>query len=137
MDKPPIIFGDGSQKRSYNFSSDTARGTVDALLSQETDSIILNIGNSSEPISLIDLGKKIIKIVGKENSLEIEVKNSFEETDRDSKREIFQRYCNTDLAKSIIGYQSEISLDEGIKKIIEIGAFEDTWASSEKNYIID
>ena len=137
MGKPPIIYGDGSQKRSYNFSSDTARGTVDALLSQETNSKILNIGNSDEPISLIDLGNKIIKIAGKEDSLEIEVKNSFRETDRDSKREIFQRYCNTDLAKTIIGYKSEVSLDEGIKRIIDIGAFEDKWASSEKNYIID
>ena len=137
MDKPPVIFGDGHQKRSYNFSSDTARGTADALLSEKTNGSILNIGNSNEPISLIDLGKKIIKIAGKEDSLEIEVKNTFKGTDRDGKREIFQRYCNTELAKSLIDYQSKISLDEGIKKIIEVGAFEDTWASSEIEYLID
>jgi nucleoside-diphosphate-sugar epimerase len=137
MDKSPIIYGDGSQKRSFNFSSDTARGTADALISDKSNNAILNIGNSEEPISLIDLGKKIIKIAGKEDSLEVEIKNSFKDTDRDSKREIFQRYCNTDLAKSMIGYQSKISLDEGIKIIIETGSFEDTWPSSEKKYLID
>ena len=137
MDKPPIIFGDGSQKRSYNFSSDTARGTVDSILSKKTDGMTLNLGNSNEPISLIELGNKIIKIAGKESSLEVEIKNSFKDSDRNSEREIFQRYCSTELAKSLINYKSKISLDVGIKKIIEIGAFEDTWASSEKKYLLD
>ena len=89
--KDPIIFGDGSQKRSYNFAKDTARGTADAIFSKNTDSHIINIGNSKEPINLIDLAKKIIILAGKENDLEVIVKNSFENADRDDKREISVR----------------------------------------------
>ena len=137
MNKPPIIFGDGSQRRSYNFSSDTAIGTTDALLSKETDGKIINIGNCNEPITLIDLGKKIIAIAGKESTLEVVIKNNFSDSDRDSRREIYQRYCDTSYAKLLIDYNSKITLDEGIKKIIEIGAFQSSWVTSEKDYLID
>ena len=135
--KDPIIFGDGSQKRSYNFAKDTARGTADAIFSKNTDSHIINIGNSKEPINLIDLAKKIIILAGKENDLEVIVKNSFENADRDDKREIYQRYCDTSLAKKLINYESKISLEEGIKKILKLGIFQSTWSSSEKDYLID
>jgi len=137
LNKAPIIYGDGSQKRSYNFSLDTARGTADTLVADKTDSQIINLGNSNEPITLIDLANKIIKLAGKENSLEVVIKNTFDNTDRDKKREIFQRYCDTSLAKSLINYQSTISLDDGIKKILEIVDFHSSWVSSEKEYLID
>ena len=137
LNKSPIVYGDGSQKRSYNFSFDTARGTVDSLVSSETDSQIMNLGNSNEPITLIDLANKIIKIANKENSLKVIIKNTFENTDRDKKREIYQRYCDTSLAESLINYKSTISLDEGIKRIFEIDDFHSSWISSEKEYLID
>ena len=137
LNKSPVVFGDGSQKRSYNFSTDTARGTTDALLTNKTDSQIINLGNSNEPVTLIELANKIIKIAGKQDALEVIIKNSFDDTDRDKKREIYQRYCDTSLAKSLINYQSLISLDEGIKKILEVDHYNSTWQSSEKEYLID
>ena len=137
LNKSPIIYGDGSQKRSYNFSVDTARGSVDSLVSAKTDSQIINLGNSNEPITLIDLANKIIKIANKENSLEVIVKNTFENTDRDKKREIYQRYCDISLAETLINYKSTISLDEGIKRIFEIDNFHNSWANSEKEYLHD
>jgi len=137
IDKSPIIYGDGSQKRSYNFSTDTARGTADTLCSNKTDNQIMNLGNKDEPITLIDLANKVIKIANKEKSLEVLVKNTFDNTDRDEKREIFQRYCDTSLAKKLINYSSTVSLDEGIKKILDIDEFHSSWVSSEKQYLID
>ena len=137
LNQPPTIFGDGSQRRSYNFSRDTARGTADSLLSQKTDGRTINIGNSNEPITLIELANKVIKLSGKEKSLKVNVRNSFENTDRDLKREIFQRYCDTSLAKELINYQSTVSLDEGIREIIDLGEYQSTWASSENEYLID
>ena len=137
LDKSPVVFGDGSQKRSYNYSSDSARATADAMFSEEADGRILNIGNSTEPITLIDLANKIIQVSGKDASLDVIVKNTFDDTDRDKNREIFQRYCDTSLAKSLIGYEPKVSLDEGIHKILDIGVFQSTWPSSEKNYLID
>ena len=136
-DKPPVIYGDGRQERSYNFSEDTARGTVDALFSQEANNTTMNIGNSNALISLKDLGELVIKICGKQNELEINIKNSFENTDRTAKREIYQRYCSTKRAKEIIGYEPKISLEEGINKIIKVGVLQPKWATSEREYTID
>jgi UDP-glucose 4-epimerase len=133
----PIIYGDGTQRRSYNYSKDTARGAADALFSVKTSEQILNIGNSNEPITLIDLAKKIIKLAGKEASLKVEIKNSFEETDRSQNREIFQRFCDTSKAHELIQYESTFTLDKGIKEIMEVGSFHSTWNTSEKNYLID
>ena len=136
-DKPPVIYGDGRQERSYNFSEDTARGTVDALFSQEANNTTMNIGNSNALISLKDLGDLVIKICGKQDDMKINIKNTFENTDRDESREIFQRYCSTDKAKAVIDYESQISLEEGIKKIIEVGVLQPKWATSERKYTID
>jgi len=135
--KPPIVYGNGMQERSYSFSEDTARGTVDALFSQETNNTTLNIGNSDALISLKNLGELVIDLCGKKDELGIIVKNSFEDTDRVEEREIYQRYCCTDKAKELLGYEPRISLKEGIEKIIKIGVLQPKWATSEKNYTID
>jgi UDP-glucose 4-epimerase len=136
-DKPPVIYGDGKQERSYNFSEDTARATVDALSTSKANSMTINIGNSEALISLRDLGELIIELFGKKDDLKITIKNNFENTDRSASREIYQRYCCTDKAKKLLGYVPRTSLPEGIKKIIDIGILEPKWATSEGDYTID
>ena len=135
--KPPVIYGNGKQERSYNYSEDTARGTVDSLFSDKADNMTMNIGNSKALISLKDLGKLVIKLCGKQDELKINIKNTFEDTDREESREIYQRYCSTESAKKIIGYEPRISLDEGIKRIIKVGVSQPKWATSERDYTID
>ena len=134
--KSPIIYGDGRQERSYNYSEDTARGTVDALFSDKANTMTMNIGNSNALISLKDLGELVIKLCGKQDDLKISIKNNFENTDRDESREIYQRYCSTERAKEIIGYEPKISLEEGLKRVIKVGIFHSKWATSERNYSI-
>jgi len=71
------------------------------------------------------------------NSLKPIIRNNFQNTDRNEKREIHKRYCSTEKAKKLIGYEPTVSLQEGIKKIIESGVLQPKWATSEKNYTID
>ena len=59
QNKAPVVFGDGQQIRSYCHASDTARATV-LVFSESASQMTLNIGNSLEPISLVDLAKKVI-----------------------------------------------------------------------------
>lgn len=132
----PKIFGDGSQVRSYNFSSDSAIGIADSLQSNKTDNLVMNIGNSNEPITLIDLAKLIMELTGNDPS-KINASNSFNSTDRAEEREIFYRYCCTERANSIINYTPSTSLREGILKILETNFFSDKWATSEKPYYLD
>ena len=135
--KAPIVYGNGLQTRSFNFSEDTARGTADALFMKSADSRIMNIGNSKEPINLIDLANLVIRICGKEEEIKVEVRNSFNKTDRISEREIHQRYCDTSLAEELIGYIPKVGLEEGIRKIIDNGVFQKNWQTSEKKYLLD
>lgn len=135
--KPPVVYGDGRQERSYSFSEDTALGTVDALFSCKADNITMNIGNGSSLISLKDLGELVIDICGKKGELDIIIKNTFEKTDREESREIHQRYCSTMLAKRIIGYQPKVSIEEGIKRMLQVGVSQPKWATSERDYTID
>ena len=137
LGKQPIVYGNGLQTRSFNFSSDTARGTADALMMESADNRVMNIGNSKEPINLVDLANLIIKICGKEGQIEVDIRNTFDKTDRNSDREIHHRYCDTSLAEELIGYKPQVNLEEGIKKIIELGIFQKNWQTSEKEYLID
>jgi UDP-glucose 4-epimerase len=136
-DMSPVIYGNGKQVRSYSFSDDTARGTVDALFSHNADNMIINIGNSNDLISLIDLGELVIKLCGKQHMLKINIKNDFKETDRSGDREIYQRYCSTEKAKHLLGYDPKISLEEGINKVIKAGILLPKWATSERDYTLD
>ena len=135
--KSPVVYGDGLQTRSFNFSEDTARGTADALFMKSADNQVMNIGNSMEPINLIDLANLVIKICGKEGEINVDIRNTFDKTDRISGREIHQRYCDTSLAQSLINYVPQINLEDGIKKIIQTGVFHTNWQTSEKKYLLD
>jgi UDP-glucose 4-epimerase len=136
-DQPPVIYGNGKQERSYNFSRDTARATVDALYSIKCDREVLNIGNSSTLISLRDLGQLVIDLCGKKQSLNIVVKNNFEGTDRGADREIYSRWCNTEKAKKLINYEPKTSLEDGIREVIESGTIEPAWPTTDRDYSID
>lgn len=123
----PVVFGGGRQIRSYTYVSDTAKATILAALNDKSNSEIINIGNSREPISIFNLAKLIIKVGNKENILEPKVIPDFINSDRSKEREIVNRWCNADKAFQILGWKSEVSLEEGIKKVFENGRLFDRW----------
>ena len=105
--KPPIIFGDGSQIRDFIHVSDIAKANLSAMLS-ETNSGFFNIGTGI-PVKIKDLAKIMIKIYEKDfepifqNALEGDVKKS---------------QANTELAEKMINWKSEIELEEGLKEFV-------------------
>lgn len=124
---PPIINGDGKQIRSYTYVSDTAKATIEATLSQKTNNKTLNIGSGNNPVSLKELAEKIIEINGKKDVLKLEYRRDFENTDRKRGREIFERFCNSDKAQKLLGWKPEVSLENGIQKIIDNGVIFDRY----------
>jgi UDP-glucose 4-epimerase len=112
--EPPVIYGDGEQSRSFCYVTDAACGIVDALLS-ETQGEIFNIGNDREPISMKDLAYKLIQLSGK--SLQPEFID-YEESDRESSREIEKRIPSIEKAKQVLGYEPRYSLEYGLKQMI-------------------
>ena len=135
--KPPIIYGDGQQKRSYCFSQDTSFATVEALLRSKTHGETINIGNSTQPITLEELAETAIEVCGKTDDIKPFFEESFENTDRVQEREIFERFCDTTKAKELLDYTPQVHLREGIKIITESPSPSATWETTDANYMID
>jgi len=135
--KPPIIYGDGKQTRSYCYVNDSAWATVEALLSPKADFEIFNIGNSDSPVNLSDLARIIIRVCGKEGIISPKYQKEFINTDRSYEREVFKRYCNAKKARKILGFVPKVSLEEGIKNVIEHGVIFPKWATTDLIYTID
>ena len=70
-EKPPVVFGDGSQIRDFIFVKDVARANLAAMISN-VDHGFFNIG-TGKSISIKELAYLMIKISGK--TLELEYDN--------------------------------------------------------------
>ncbi|UCH95025.1 MAG: NAD-dependent epimerase/dehydratase family protein [Candidatus Aminicenantes bacterium] len=112
--KPPIIYGDGEQVRSFCYVEDAARGLVAALLTEQ-DGQVYNIGNNQEPISMKDLANKLIAISGKSITPEFV---SYENSDRKSSREVSKRIPSIEKARNVLGYGPKFSLEQGLKRMM-------------------
>ncbi len=114
---PLVINGNGMQKRSYIYASDTAEATVKACFSAKTNQKIFNLGNSYEPVNLLDLTKKISKILNKK--LKIKMNTRFDnKSDRNKEREIFFRFCSSSKLEKTLNWRPKISLEKGIRLIL-------------------
>ena len=75
-----------------------------------------NIGNDTEPVSIKELAKRIITLSNSKSTMKL---LPFEKSNRD-RNEIINRAPNIEKVKKELGYKPEVSLNEGIKKIIDI-----------------
>ncbi|MEK7663826.1 MAG: SDR family NAD(P)-dependent oxidoreductase [Patescibacteria group bacterium] len=124
-DKPPVVYGDGSQIRAFCFVEDASEGVSKVLTEENGVNQIFNIGNDEEAISIKDLAQKVIKISGKD--LKPEFKD-MEDSDREASREIYRRSPVIYQARQMLNYQPKFSLEEGIRKTIESNCIFDTWS---------
>lgn len=111
-DTQPVIRSDGTPERDYMYIKDA----VDAYLTlaenlhrKEVLGQAFNFG-TGRPISVLDLYKKIIKIMGKN----VEPKILGE-----AKNEIDRQYLDSEKAKKILNWETKYSLDLGLKETIE------------------
>ena len=114
QDKSPQIYGSGDQIRCFCHVKDAASGIVKALFAPQTSEEVINIGNDIEQITMLALAEKVIALSGKDIKPE---KISFSDSDRQEKREVFDRIPSIEKAKRLLGYTPQISIDEGIKEL--------------------
>jgi UDP-glucose 4-epimerase len=124
----PVIFGDGSQRRSFGHVDDVTDGLLAILQNKISRGQTYNLGNSTQVLSLIELAQKVIDILAPDKKLKVEITGSFEGTDRTADREIFTRYCDTSLAQAELGYQPKITVEDGIRRIAAGGSIDMDWA---------
>ncbi len=124
--KPPVVNGDGSQTRSFCYVDDAAKGVYLALFSKKANGETFNIGNDKAETSMLGLAQKIISLAGKENKIKpqfVKDKNS----DRTEARDILKRMPDIRKAKTLLGYQPTVSLDKGLKLVMDSGNIPETW----------
>jgi UDP-glucuronate decarboxylase len=115
---PITIYGDGSQTRSFCYVDDLIEGFVRLMHSRDDLQGPVNLGNPAE-FTILELAEKVIDLTGSRSRLE------FRPLPSDDPR---QRQPDITLARSELGWQPKVSLNEGLKKTID--HFERLLASS-------
>jgi len=107
MNQPVTIFGDGSQTRSFCYVDDLIEGICRLLFSNQHEPV--NIGNPNE-MTIKELAETIIKITGSKSEI------IFNPLPIDDPK---VRQPDIEKAKTILGWEPQVSLDEGLSRTIE------------------
>jgi len=123
----PIVYGNGDQTRGYGHVDDITTGVVKLLWDPKASNQTYNLGNSKEVYTLRELAQKTIDLLAPDKGLKVDVLGGFDGTDRVAEREINFRHCDTTHAKEDFGFEANITVEEGIRRIAEYGIFHHDW----------
>jgi len=115
--KNPEIVG-GISKRDYLYVEDALMGYLtlaENLNRREIKGEPFNFG-SGNIVSGIELAKMILSVAPKDG---LELKILAGENHRDLTREVDEQYVSTDKAKSLLGWTTQFSLEDGLKKTFD------------------
>ena len=115
--KPVTIYGDGKQTRGFTYLDDIARGTILAL--KPLGNEIINLGGH-QTIAIIDLVKQFEKIIGKKALLEFQPAQ---------KADMSASWADTGKASQVLGWQPQVSLEDGLPKVVDWYLANRSWAS--------
>ena len=108
QDQPLTVFGDGSQTRSFCFVDDLVRGLVS--LAESGEHLPVNIGNPDE-YTLLQLANAVIEASASKSKI------AFEPLPVDDPQ---VRRPDITRAREILGWEPEVSLNDGLRKTIEL-----------------
>lgn len=111
------IHGDGQQTRSFTYVSDTVRGIYAAIMKDEANGEIFNLGNDEE-VTILELAKRIKQASGTPGELKIEFV-PYESFSGKKYEDVMRRVPDTSHAANLLGIRAEVSLDEGLARTIE------------------
>jgi dTDP-glucose 4,6-dehydratase len=105
--EPLTVYGDGSQTRSLCYVSDLVRGVLVAL--DNGDDLPVNLGNPQE-VTVLELAQIIVRLAGSTSPIE------FRPLPVDDPR---QRRPDISRARSLLGWQPEVALEDGLERTLE------------------
>lgn len=107
--KAPLILGDGHQTMDFVYAEDIARANVLAAKSPASDEVF-NVASGVET-SLNDLAASLLKVMGSNLKPEYGPARKVNAVPR--------RLADTSKARNMIGFEAKISLDEGLRKLVD------------------
>lgn len=112
QDKPPIIYGDGSQRRCFSYVDDIVPCLVQMATSDDPDILgrIINIGPDTGDVSILQLCHMV--------SNEMGYRGPPLHYDR-RPAEVHHANCSGQLSRGLLGYKPKTSLQNGIHLMAE------------------
>lgn len=107
--KPPIIYGDGQQKRSFTFVADVVEPLYLASITPGAVNEVINVGPDNESSTILELAEIVSRSLRK----------PFEPIFvADRPQEVKVALCSSEKAKKLLGYESKTSSEEGLKELV-------------------
>jgi UDP-glucose 4-epimerase len=116
-DKVIPIHGDGKQTRSFTYVSDTVDGIYEAMVREQANGQILNIGNNEE-ITILELAHKIKRLSNTPGELKIQF-IPYESFAGGRYEDVMRRVPDTTLSEKLLGVRARVSVDDGLARTIE------------------
>lgn len=122
IEQEKIKLGSLFPTRDYTFVKDTVNGFIRTAESKSSIGEVINIGSNFE-ISMGDLAQRISSLLNKDIMIMQDSSRV-----RPLKSEVKRLWCDNAKAKRLLGWEPQVSLDEGLKETIE-------WISENKKMI--
>lgn len=103
------IYGDGSQSRSFCYYSDLLDGMIRLMNTGDDFTGPVNVGNPNE-FTILELAEKVIRLTGSPSKI---INQPLPSDDP------LQRQPDISLAKSKLGWEPKVELEEGLIKTID------------------
>ena len=102
------MFGDGLQSRDFTYVDDIAQGTIAAI--QDVGYEIINLGGGRNPISLNTIIGKLEVLIGKKAIIDYKPLHV---------ADLMETCADISKAKNLLGWEPQVSLEEGLKKSVQ------------------
>jgi len=108
----PILMGDSRPTRDFNYINNIIDGYVQVSENSKTKGEALNMGSGKETSI-----KNLVELISKLCNKKVKVKwNSFPPRPN----ETWRLCCDSSKMKQLIGWESKISLEDGLKNVIDV-----------------
>jgi UDP-glucose 4-epimerase len=107
--KPPIIYGDGSQRRSLSYISDVT-GPLLKLATEDVAGEVINVGPDDDGCTILELAEAVLRTCG--SDLEPEFLPA-------RPAEVHTAHCSAAKARKLLDYEPQVSLDDGLRLYAE------------------
>jgi dTDP-glucose 4,6-dehydratase len=108
-----VWLGNTKPRRDFLFVKDTVRGFVQVGKCEEAVGKVVNVGTGTD-ISVEELVKKILGLMGKQSKIEVEDRRI-----RPEKSEVMQLLSDTRLAQKLFQWAPRYTFEEGLTETIE------------------
>ena len=109
QDKPPIVYGDGEQKRCFSPIKDVVSVFESLLFSDKVNAQVINVGPDREHITINQLIALLNRIMGKSlKPLYIKIRP----------QEVKKAFCNITKARQLLNYNPQTSFEEALRELV-------------------